>query len=851
MTEVSVVTNSFFITRLPTKDYLQYDVAFRPDIDIANKRERVMHMLQTSVAPNLFNPRGLYDGRKLLYLSHRLHLPGGGGGASFTVRLGNDPNAPIGSPGVFEVLISKTASDVIRPIDLNRLIAAPNQAVPNDPKAATAMNLLQLLIRQSSNQNHPTNNGRAYFSPEGRKSLQNGIELWRGFYQSVRPTIGRMIVTIDTAMAAVYESGPLLNVAMNVLGVKDVRELTFDESHPKFHKLQSHFKNRQITTAATRTATKTIRGLIPGPIGRYSFSKEGRKTTIEAWLLSPHNKTLRYPGTFGVLIARRPFPVIIPAELCSIIPGQLYKKKLPATATAAAVDFATQRPQDRLKSITGGRSGVPSPIQGYGTSEYVVDAGMVINPQPISLKAKLLAHPRIEFGGSDLMPQNGAWNAVNRQFFSPKRLGAWAVANFDGRISPNLVDKVIRDSSFNMTMTVSTRDVYVNSERCLPSLTVLEDVENPAQVLSGDGHHPTQTLEAIGHAMKGKVELIVVILPSKADEIRNKVKYWGDVVRGVKTSCLREDKLHRANNQYWTNVAISGHYAVPKMPIELSRLKSSGPFMILGCDVGHPSPGLSRPSIASLVFSWDAAATRYAAYSEVQSPRQEIIPGLQAMVKKAILAFGENNPPPGKLIFYRDGVSEGEMEAVKVAEISAIRNACMEVWEGRKVRAALPTITFICVVKRHHAIFIPNDARVDDGKTGNCRAGLIVDQMRSPIALDFYLQSHAAIKGTSRSGHYSVLLDENFNNDVSRIQQLSFELCHVYAKATRSISIPAPVYYADMVCARAKFQVDPNSLDYEATTNASGSEDFDLDYWKAAYRPVNDANHYDKGMYFL
>ncbi|KAJ6500452.1 argonaute-like protein [Mycena sanguinolenta] len=834
MTEVSVVTNSFFVTQLPTKDYLQYD-AFRPDIDIANKRERVMHILQTTVAPTLFQPRGVYDGRKLLYLSHRLQLPGGGGAASFTVRLGQDPNAPIGSPGVFQVLISKTASDVIRPIDLNRLIAAPNQAVPNqtiDPKAATAMNLLQLLIRQASNQNHPTNNGRAYFSPEGRKSLPGGIELWRGFYQSVRPTIGRMIVTIDTSMAAVYESGPLHNVAMNVLGVRSTRDLAFDENHPHFQKLRSHFEKRRITTETTGNKTKTIRAIIAGPIGRYPFSKDGRNTTIEEYFRKVHNITLRHPGTFGVQISSRPFPVIIPAELCKIIPGQLYKKKLPSAATAAAVDFATQRPRDRLNLITGGRGGVQSPIQGYGNSEYVVEAGMVIDTRPITLKAKLLAHPRIEFGGSELMPQNGAWNAVNRQFFKPMRLDSWAVANFDARIKPDLVDKVIRE--------------LIAACRAM-------DVEGPRQISSGDGHHPAQTLETIGHAMGGNIDLIIVLLPSKADDIRNKVKYWGDVVRGVKTSCLREDKLQRANNQYWTNVAISqlnarlgGHYAVPKMPVELSRLKSSGPFMILGADVAHPGPGASRPSIASLVFSWDPAATKYAAYSEVQAPRQEIIPGLQAMVKKAILAFGENNPPPGRLIFYRDGVSEGEMEAVKTAEISAIRNACMEVWQGKQVKAHVPTITFICVVKRHHAIFLPNDDKVDDRKTGNCLAGLIVDKMRSPLAPDFYLQSHAAIKGTSRSGHYSVLLDENYNNDVSK------QLCHVYAKATRSISIPAPVYCRFyMVCARAKFQVDPANMDYESSTNVSGPEDFDLDYWRTAYRPINQTNHFDKGMYFL
>ena len=35
---------------------------------------------------------------------------------------------------------------------------------------------------------------------------------------------------------------------------------------------------------------------------------------------------------------------------------------------------------------------------------------------------------------------------------------------------------------------------------------------------------------------------------------------------------------------------------------------------------------------------------------------------------------------------------------------------------------------------------------------------------------------------------------DDLNNSLNRIQDLSFALCHVYAKATRSVSIPAPVY---------------------------------------------------------
>jgi hypothetical protein len=60
---------------------------FNPDLPIANKRERAMHLLQTSIAPNIFHPRGVYDGKRLLYLSHTLNLPGGGGAARVSATL--------------------------------------------------------------------------------------------------------------------------------------------------------------------------------------------------------------------------------------------------------------------------------------------------------------------------------------------------------------------------------------------------------------------------------------------------------------------------------------------------------------------------------------------------------------------------------------------------------------------------------------------------------------------------------------------------------------------------------------------------------------------------------------------
>ena len=61
-------------------------------------------------------------------------------------------------------------------------------------------------------------------------------------------------------------------------------------------------------------------------------------------------------------------------------------------------------------------------------------------------------------------------------------------------------------------------------------------------------------------------------------------------------------------------------------------------------------------------------------------------------------------------------------------------------------------------------------------------------------------------QGTSRPAKYHVICNEsNFSSD--ELQALSFMLCHLYVRCTRSVSIPAPTYYAHLLAYRAKIHL--------------------------------------------
>ncbi|PBK62796.1 hypothetical protein ARMSODRAFT_1024562 [Armillaria solidipes] len=160
-----------------------------------------------------------------------------------------------------------------------------------------------------------------------------------------------------------------------------------------------------------------------------------------------------------------------------------------------------------------------------------------------------------------------------------------------------------------------------------------------------------------------------------------------------------------------------------------------------------------------------------------------------------------------------------------------------------------PKITFIVVGKRHHIKGFGKNDKDSDSRSGNLLPGTVVDQgITNPIEFDFYLWSHGSILGTSRCSHYNVVHDDfGFNVDV--IQALSNTLCYTYARSTRSVSIPTPVYYAHIVCSRAKTHYDPQGTESSVVSGGSQTREETLDSHRGQYRPVHEAQA--KRMYFM
>ncbi|ESK91292.1 argonaute-like protein [Moniliophthora roreri MCA 2997] len=811
----------------------------------------IIKALQTTYA-DVFTPPAVYDGRKNMFAARELPLSVDADGVSsqeFSVSLGNvTPGQK--APKVYKVRLTKVAQ--INPEVLERFIKGDQS---HDNFVLTAITALNVVIRMEPTLNHPFN-VRSFFTDRERKEIGLGLEVWRGYFQSVRPGMGEMLINIDISTGLMYKRGPLIQLCMEFVKKQGQSPLILAPSRgfPDRERLKlSRFITgmRVLINSGDPNlppVARVVKKLSTAGANATTFSlREGGSMTVADYFKKRNNRPLQYPDLPCVEVGAG---ALIPLELCHVPPGQIVRKQVPPEKTKDVLDFATKRPEDRLTSI---RNGVH--VLQYGQSEYVRQFGMNVDTAsgPVKLNARVLAPPTLRYGpGSKqatIVPRNGAWNMIDKKFSKPMSIFNWIVVIYEQkkRFDPVAAGEMIKGLAAGCTST---------------GMSVQND--NPLVFWeNGQGRIADQLrsagLRARETGVRGKKvgpNLIVVVLPEDGNEIYTAVKHFGDIKQGVATQCVKSGKAFRAKPQYWANVALKinvklgGINLIPDPSSVAVLTDPHNPTIVMGADVIHPAPGSDgRPSFTALVSNVDSDTAKYIANSQVQTSRQEMIDDLQQMARSNIanymnyrtLVEKQRSAAPTRIIFYRDGVSEGQFAQVLEQELPRLRAAC----EEQKIK---PKITIIVVGKRHHVRFFPSTSQDQDPKSGNCLAGTVVDTtIAHPTEFDFYLQSHGGLLGTSRSAHYSVLYDEN-NFSADALQSLSFALCHVYARSTRSVSIPAPVYYADIVCARAKNHYDPAGSVNLSDTFTSDSAEATLESYRQSFQPLHPTQQ--KLMYF-
>ncbi|TFY56355.1 hypothetical protein EVJ58_g7696 [Rhodofomes roseus] len=729
------ITTNHFLVKIPDAIIHHYDVVIRPDEKTlpARLNMEIIDRLQKVIAPQ------------------------------FDVML-EDPATSTSArgPKVYKVKLTHVAE--INPEVLARFLKGQQS---HDNTVLTAITALNVVIRMEPSLKYPFN-VRSFFTNRETKDIGGGIVLWRGYFQSVRPAIGKMLINVDISTGTMYKEGPLFNLCLEFFGTRDPSFLTPRRLTERERlRLQRFISGVRVTTVTpgqppSNRSPRVLRKLSAQGASSLSFTnREGKAVTVAQYFRQTYNFQLKYPD---VVCAEVGNGALIPLEMLHVPPGQIMKKPVPPEKTKDVLEFATKKPQDRLQSIANGLG-----VLQYGQSEYVRQFGLDVDPnaKPMRLQARVLNPPTLKYGpGSKqptIVPRDGAWNMVERKFWQPCTITQWILVVFERR---NRFDEnIVQDVARNFVAACKNVGITIQNEQ------PIYEWANPQSSV----HAQLARIGGLcGAKYKTMPNLVVCVLPEGATDVYTAIKHFGDIQTGCATQCLKADKCKRAKEQYFANVCLKvnvklgGINTIPEPRSVAALTDPHNPTIVMGADVIHPAPR-SRGSATS---------------------RQELIEDLGPMSQRMLWSYmdyrknkeGKANPAPTRIIFYRDGVSEGQFKHVLEQELPLIKKACANL-------NIKPKITMIVVGKRHHVRFFPQGQGGD--RSGNCPAGTVVDrEVTHPLELD------------------CVLHDEN-NFTPDSLQALSFALCHVYARSTRSVSIPAPVYYADIVCSRAKNHYNP------------------------------------------
>lgn len=523
------------------------------------------------------------------------------------------------------------------------------------------------------------------------------------------------------------------------------------------------------------------------------------------------NRPIGNPKIPVVNVGNRENPSYLPVDVCVVEPGQNSRSKLSPAQTQQMIAFAVRKPWMNAQSIVNAGPGTVGMLQ--QVNPMMANFGVSINGELITVPGRVLPAPKVNYKNSAAEVREGSWNMLKVKLNTAATLKNWTtVIISEGGVRQEYPDQ----ASLKPTMEKffqALKQIGINISAPQPG--------PPPLMVNGSADF-SKIDDVLKQIVARGFELVFVVLPTDNTPAYDYLKTVADTKLGLHTICSVSSKLAKEQNQYFNNVALKFNLKLGGVNqlVDNTRLGviNEGKTMVLGIDVTHPSPdsATNAPSVASMVASIDKFLGQWPAALRVQKGREEMVADLIGMLKSRLVLWqAKNKAFPENLLVYRDGVSEGQYDLVLDQELPLLRAACAELYPPSDTKQGKPYFTIVICGKRHHTRFYSSSLK-DTDKSSNPRNGTVVDRgVTEPHLWDFYLQAHTALQGTARSCHYIVVLDEilrkrpipkalGYKNVADVLEDMTYCMCHLFGRATKTVSLCPPAKYADMVCERAR-----------------------------------------------
>ncbi|XP_059910115.1 piwi-like protein 2 [Gadus macrocephalus] len=282
------------------------------------------------------------------------------------------------------------------------------------------------------------------------------------------------------------------------------------------------------------------------------------------------------------------------------------------------------------------------------------------------------------------------------------------------------------------------------------------------------------------------MQMVVCIIPGNRDDLYSAIKKLCCVKNPVPSQVINSRtisqplKLRSIAQKILLqmNCKVGGELWTVNVPLKH--------LMVIGVDVHH-DPSKRNRSAMGFVASLNSLLTQWYSRVTFQSAHEEIINGFQVCLLAALQKYYEvNHNLPEKIVVYRDGVSDSQLNVVAAHEVPQLLKSF------RTFPSYEPKLVFIVVQKRINTTLY---SKAGD-RLVTPPPGTVLDHTLTQREwVDFFLMAHSIRQGCGFPTHY-VSVYNTANLPPDHLQRLTFKMCHIYWNWPGTIRVPAPCKYA-------------------------------------------------------
>ncbi|XP_052851566.1 protein aubergine [Drosophila gunungcola] len=732
-TKITVQTNYFKLLKRPNWSIYQYRVDFVPDVD--NTRLR----------------RGLVS-------EHRSIL----GGYIFdgTVLFCTNQFKPVqNSPYVLELLTKSRAGEnfEIKIKAVGSVEAADNQQ----------FQVLNLILRRAMEGLDLQLVSRNFFDPKAKINLENyRMELWPGYQTSIRQHESDILLCAEIAHK-VMRTDTLYNILSEAIRDND--------------DYQTAFKREVMgMVVLTDYNNKTYRvddvDFDSSPLSKFN-TKEGDISYVE-YYKKRYNITIR--DFKQPLVVSRPTEKNIRGGVDRLIMLVPELARATGMTDAMRANFRLMKAMSEHTRLTPDRR-----IERLGvfnqrlksakeSVETLKSWHIEIDSALVEIPARVLPPEKIVFGLNKryLCDSRADWTNEfrNSSMFSHVDIKRWFV------ITPN---RNLRETQEFVKMCIRV----ANGMKMHISEPRYDEIK--------DDRNGTYS-QSIDNVVAKDPQIVMLVMKSSNEEKYSCIKKRTCVDRPVPSQVVTLKVIAPRAEKSAGLMSIA-----TKVVIQMNAKLMGAPWtielpvrglMTVGFDVCHSAKNKNK-SFGALVATMDMK-TSCRFYSSVNEHMkgQELSDQMSLNMTCALKAYREHHGTlPERILFFRDGVGDGQLYQVVNTEVKFLRAKLDEIYKSAgKVEGC--RMSFIVVSKRINSRYFVNKR--------NPLPGTVVDDVITlPERYDFFLVSQSVRQGTVSPTSYNVISD-NMGLSADKLQILAYKMTHMYYNYSGTVRVPAVCQYA-------------------------------------------------------